>query len=91
MFRLQILQVEYATPDEVDAIFSNITDIVELTMTLISSLEDTLEMAEEGQVKFKALESSNWIYTVSEDSCNNEVQILKSWKSNYKPKVHPSI
>ena len=50
MFRLQILQVEYATPDEVDAIFSNITDIVELTMTLISSLEDTLEMAEEGQV-----------------------------------------
>jgi hypothetical protein len=51
VFRLQILQVEYATPDEVDAIFSNITDIVELTMTLISSLEDTLEMAEEGQVR----------------------------------------
>ncbi len=61
VFRLQILQVEYATPDEVDAIFSNITDIVELTMTLISSLEDTLEMAEEGQVCFTALESSSRI------------------------------
>jgi len=50
VFRLQILKAEFAAPDEVDAIFSNITDIVELTITLISSLEDTLEMAEEGQV-----------------------------------------
>ena len=31
-----------------EAIFSNITDVTELTMTLIGSLEDTLEMTEEG-------------------------------------------
>ncbi len=35
---------------EIDAIFSNITDITELTTTLISSLEDTLEMTEESNV-----------------------------------------
>ena len=33
-----------------DAIFSNINDITELTTTLIGSLEDTLEMSEDGQV-----------------------------------------
>ena len=42
--------MDCAAPEEVDAIFSNITDLVELTITLIGSLEDTLEMAEEGQV-----------------------------------------
>ena len=36
--------------DDVDSIFSNITTITELTITLISSLEDTLEMTEEGHV-----------------------------------------
>nr|XP_040574852.1 protein son of sevenless-like isoform X1 [Lepeophtheirus salmonis] len=35
---------------EFDQIFSNITDITELTMTLTGSLEDTLEMTEEGNV-----------------------------------------
>ena len=40
----------HAAPEEVDAIFSNISDLVELTITLIGSLEDTLEMAEDGQV-----------------------------------------
>ena len=48
VFKQQILK--FARPEEIDAIFSNITDIVELTVNLISSLEDTLEMAEEGQV-----------------------------------------
>ena len=50
MFRLQIQKLDLVQPEELDAIFSNITDIVELTITLIGSLEDTLEMAEEGQV-----------------------------------------
>lgn len=50
VFRLQILKLELVSSEELDAIFSNITDIVELTITLIGSLEDTLEMAEEGQV-----------------------------------------
>ena len=35
------------TPAELDAIFSNIEEIYELTVTLLGSLEDTLEMAEE--------------------------------------------
>ncbi len=32
---------------EINVIFSNISDVTELTVTLISSLEDTLEMTEE--------------------------------------------
>lgn len=35
------------SPAELDAIFSNIEEIYELTVTLLGSLEDTLEMAEE--------------------------------------------
>jgi hypothetical protein len=50
VFREQIQKSELATSQELDAIFSNITDIAELTMTLIGSLEDTLEMAEDGQI-----------------------------------------
>jgi len=50
VFREQIQKLELATNQELDAIFSNITDIAELTITLIGSLEDTLEMAEDGQV-----------------------------------------
>lgn len=38
------------TTEEIDSIFSNISEITELTVTLISSLEDTLEMTEEGHV-----------------------------------------
>jgi hypothetical protein len=44
------LQLEVTTSCELDVIFSNITDVAELTITLIGSLEDTLEMAEDGQV-----------------------------------------
>ena len=44
------LQLDLTTSHELDAIFSNITDIAELTITLIGSLEDTLEMAEDVQV-----------------------------------------
>ena len=51
MFKQQLHKLDVARPEEIDAIFSNITDIVELTVTLIGSLEDTLEMAEEGQVE----------------------------------------
>jgi RhoGEF domain. len=35
---------------ELDAIFSNIMDIYELTVTLLGSLEDMLEIIEEKQV-----------------------------------------
>ena len=35
---------------EIDSIFSNVTDVMELTVTLITSLEDTLEMTEEGNM-----------------------------------------
>ena len=44
--------MDLTTSHELDGIFSNITDIAELTITLIGSLEDTLEMAEDGQVGF---------------------------------------
>ena len=50
IFREQIQKLDRTTSHELDAIFSNITDIAELTITLIGSLEDTLEMAEDGQV-----------------------------------------
>ena len=52
VFREQILRLpqSLASNHELDAIFSNINDITELTITLIGSLEDTLEMAEDGQV-----------------------------------------
>ena len=58
VFREQIQKLELATNQELDAIFSNITDIAELTITLIGSLEDTLEMAEDGQVHFSL--SKSW-------------------------------
>lgn len=50
VFREQIQRLELASNTELDSIFSNINDITELTITLIGSLEDTLEMAEDGQV-----------------------------------------
>ena len=48
VFRDLIKKCNIARPGEMEAIFSNVTDITELTMTLIGSLEDTLEMTEEG-------------------------------------------
>jgi len=50
VFREQIQKLDLTTSHELDGIFSNITDIAELTITLIGSLEDTLEMAEDGQI-----------------------------------------
>ena len=50
VFREQIQKLSLTSHQELDAIFSNITDVAELTITLIGSLEDTLEMAEDGQV-----------------------------------------
>ena len=50
VFREQIQRLELASNTELDSIFSNINDITELTITLIGSLEDTLEMSEDGQV-----------------------------------------
>ena len=41
---------QIASCREIDSIFSNVTDVMELTVTLISSLEDTLEMTEEGNM-----------------------------------------
>ena len=48
-FRDFLAKHHIATPTELEAIFSNINYIIELTLTLIGSLEDTLEMTEEGE------------------------------------------
>ena len=48
-FRDRLAKHEIATTNELEAIFSNINDLIELTLTLIGSLEDNLEMAEEGK------------------------------------------
>jgi son of sevenless-like protein len=48
VFRDLIQKCNIARVGEIEAIFSNVTDVTELTMTLIGSLEDTLEMTEEG-------------------------------------------
>ncbi|QQP50368.1 Uncharacterized protein FKW44_011356, partial [Caligus rogercresseyi] len=50
VFRELFHKHKIGTQSEFDKIFSNITDITELTMTLIGSLEDTLEMTEEGNM-----------------------------------------
>ena len=50
VFREQIQKLELVSSSQLDVIFSNINDITELTITLIGSLEDTLEMAEDGTV-----------------------------------------
>jgi len=49
VFRDRLAKHEIATTNELEAIFSNINDLIELTLTLIGSLEDNLEMAEEGK------------------------------------------
>ena len=43
-FRDRLAKHEIATTNELEAIFSNINDLIELTLTLIGSLEDNLEM-----------------------------------------------
>lgn len=50
VFRDLIQQHGIASASELEAIFSNVNDVTELTMTLIGSLEDTLEMTEEDNV-----------------------------------------
>ncbi len=50
VFRDIMLKNCIGSAGEIDAIFSNIDDITELTTTLISSLEDTLEMTEENNM-----------------------------------------
>lgn len=50
VFREILQKDSIGSSKEIDSIFSNITDVTELTMSLISSLEDTLEMTEEGNV-----------------------------------------
>ena len=52
IFREQIQKLDRTTNHELDAIFSNVTDIAELTITLVKSLEDTLEMAEDRWIVF---------------------------------------
>ena len=49
-FRDRLAKHHIATPSELESIFSNINDLIELTLTLIGSLEDNLEMTEEGKV-----------------------------------------
>ncbi|TRY78935.1 hypothetical protein TCAL_01723 [Tigriopus californicus] len=48
VFREILQKDSIGNQQEIDAIFSNIIEITELTVNLISSLEDTLEMTEEG-------------------------------------------
>lgn len=50
VFREEIAKLVAGDSKELDAMFSNIMDIYELTVTLLSSLEDMLEMCEEKQV-----------------------------------------
>lgn len=49
VFRDRLAKHHIATPYELEVIFSNINDLIELTLTLIGSLEDNLEMTEEGK------------------------------------------
>jgi len=45
---MEIMQKDgLGTAEEIDVIFSNVMEVTELTVTLISSLEDTLEMTDE--------------------------------------------
>lgn len=46
VFREEIIKLK-ADSKELDTIFSNILDIYELTVTLLGSLEDVMEMAQE--------------------------------------------
>ena len=50
VFRDLLIKYHLATPLELEKIFSNINDVTELTLTLIGSMEDTLEMTEQGNV-----------------------------------------
>ena len=49
-FSLFVYFFSIGSAREIDHIFSNVTDVMELTVTLITSLEDTLEMTEEGNM-----------------------------------------
>ena len=80
VFREQILRLpqSLASNHELDAIFSNINDITELTITLIGSLEDTLEMAEDGQVaqyllKAGAIINTKYFQVTAIGSCFEEL------------------
>lgn len=46
VFREELAKV-VKDPAELDPIFANITDVYELTVTLLGSLEDVIEMAQE--------------------------------------------
>ena len=50
VFRDLLAKHHIATISELEDIFSNINDVTELTLTLIGSMEDTLEMTEQGNV-----------------------------------------
>ncbi|KAJ4439268.1 hypothetical protein ANN_07388 [Periplaneta americana] len=50
VFREEIAKLVGGDSKELDAMFSNIMDIYELTVTLLGSLEDMLEISEEKQV-----------------------------------------
>ena len=50
VFRDLLATHQLATTNELEDIFSNINDVTELTLTLIGSMEDTLEMTEQGNV-----------------------------------------
>nr|CAD7263986.1 unnamed protein product [Timema shepardi] len=50
VFREEIAKLVNNDTKELDAMFSNIMDIYELTVTLLGSLEDVVEISEEKQV-----------------------------------------
>ena len=50
VFRDLLIKYHLATPLELEKIFNNINDVTELTSTLINSMEEQLEMTEQGKV-----------------------------------------
>ena len=89
VFRDLLIKYHLATPLELEKIFSNINDVTELTLTLIGSMEDTLEMTEQGNVPavgtcFEELAEVNKLLVLGPD----HVQMIKvfwrlkvNWKS----------
>ena len=87
VFRDLLIKYHLATPLELEKIFSNINDVTELTLTLIGSMEDTLEMTEQGNVPavgtcFEELAEVNKLLVLASHS--SEIRGLLSTKCSSK-------
>ncbi|KAK2709492.1 hypothetical protein QYM36_013224, partial [Artemia franciscana] len=91
VFREQIASLVNPSSKELDLIFSNIEDIYELTVTLLGSLEDTLEVTEQDQVLtvgscFEELAEVTSLSLVGATGCKNnlmELYIAKGKKKHF--------